>query len=208
MRLAEFAGKRVAVIGTGSSAIQSIPEIAKTCKQLTIFQRTPNFSFPAGNRPLARDEVDDGDRFTAGPGGSIGEQTAPPTVGQADHRPSEFVRREGGSKSDGHRDPTTFDRVGAFERDHRSRRAGVGELVEDHRRFVVGRQATEHTLGDQLVHLQIRLMQPETPHVDSVEIELREVARDVLGDHRADLTEHHLAVLAEHEFLRVALDDL
>ena len=51
-------------------------------------------------------------------------------------------------------------------------------------------------------------MQPETPHVDSVEIELREVARDVLGDHRADLTEHHLAVLAEHEFLRVTLDDL
>ena len=51
-------GKRVAVIGTGSSAIQSIPEIAKACKQLTIFQRTPNFSFPAGNRPLTRDEVD------------------------------------------------------------------------------------------------------------------------------------------------------
>jgi len=54
-----FFGKRVAVIGTGSSAIQSIPEIAKTCEQLTVFQRTPNFSFPAGNRPLGRKEVDD-----------------------------------------------------------------------------------------------------------------------------------------------------
>jgi cation diffusion facilitator CzcD-associated flavoprotein CzcO len=54
-----FIGKRVAVIGTGSSAIQAIPEIAKTCKQLTVFQRTPNFSFPAGNRPLDRKEVDE-----------------------------------------------------------------------------------------------------------------------------------------------------
>jgi cyclohexanone monooxygenase len=55
----DFAGKRVAVIGTGSSAIQAIPEIAKTCAQLTVFQRTPNFSFPAGNRPLDRQEVDE-----------------------------------------------------------------------------------------------------------------------------------------------------
>ncbi len=54
-----FIGKRVAVIGTGSSAIQAIPEIAKTCKRLTVFQRTPNFSFPAGNRPLDRKEVDE-----------------------------------------------------------------------------------------------------------------------------------------------------
>jgi cyclohexanone monooxygenase len=54
-----FLNKRVAVIGTGSSAIQAIPEIAKTCKQLTVFQRTPNFSFPAGNRPLLRQEVDE-----------------------------------------------------------------------------------------------------------------------------------------------------
>ena len=52
-----FEGKRVAVIGTGSSGIQSIPEIAKQAKELTVFQRTPNFSLPAGNRPLQPDEV-------------------------------------------------------------------------------------------------------------------------------------------------------
>ncbi|MBV1918369.1 MAG: NAD(P)/FAD-dependent oxidoreductase [Sphingomonadaceae bacterium] len=45
-------GKNVAVIGTGSSAIQSIPEIAKTAKQLTVFQRTANYSVPAYNGPL------------------------------------------------------------------------------------------------------------------------------------------------------------
>jgi cation diffusion facilitator CzcD-associated flavoprotein CzcO/acetyl esterase/lipase len=45
----DFTGKRVAVIGTGSSAIQSIPLIAEQAAQLTIFQRTPNFALPAHN---------------------------------------------------------------------------------------------------------------------------------------------------------------
>ena len=48
----DFTGKRVAVIGTGSSGIQSIPIIAGQAKQLTVFQRTPNFSIPAGNGPV------------------------------------------------------------------------------------------------------------------------------------------------------------
>ena len=48
----DFTGKRVAVIGTGSSGIQSIPIIASQAKQLTVFQRTPNFSIPAGNGPI------------------------------------------------------------------------------------------------------------------------------------------------------------
>ena len=45
----DFAGKRVAVIGTGSSAVQSIPLIAEQAAQLTVFQRTPAFSVPAFN---------------------------------------------------------------------------------------------------------------------------------------------------------------
>jgi cation diffusion facilitator CzcD-associated flavoprotein CzcO/acetyl esterase/lipase len=49
----DFSGKRVAVIGTGSSGVQSIPIIAAQAKQLTVFQRTPNFSIPAGNGPVA-----------------------------------------------------------------------------------------------------------------------------------------------------------
>lgn len=48
----DFTGKRVAVIGTGSSGIQVIPEIAKQAKDLTVYQRTPNFSVPARNQPL------------------------------------------------------------------------------------------------------------------------------------------------------------
>jgi len=53
----DFTGKRVAVIGTGSSAIQSTPLIAAQAKSVTIFQRTPNFSLPALNRPLTDAEV-------------------------------------------------------------------------------------------------------------------------------------------------------
>jgi cyclohexanone monooxygenase len=48
----DFSGKRVGVIGTGSTAIQAIPVIAETAGQLTVFQRTPNFSVPAKNAPL------------------------------------------------------------------------------------------------------------------------------------------------------------
>ena len=45
----DFSGMDVAVVGTGSSAIQSIPPIAAQARHLTIFQRTPNFSVPARN---------------------------------------------------------------------------------------------------------------------------------------------------------------
>jgi cation diffusion facilitator CzcD-associated flavoprotein CzcO/acetyl esterase/lipase len=48
----DLAGKRVGVIGTGSSAIQSIPIIAQQASQLTVFQRTANFSLPARNGPV------------------------------------------------------------------------------------------------------------------------------------------------------------
>jgi cation diffusion facilitator CzcD-associated flavoprotein CzcO len=48
----DFSGKRVAVVGTGSSAIQSVPLIAEQAAHVTVFQRTPNFSLPALNRPL------------------------------------------------------------------------------------------------------------------------------------------------------------
>jgi cation diffusion facilitator CzcD-associated flavoprotein CzcO/acetyl esterase/lipase len=53
----DFTGKRVAVIGTGSSAIQSIPIIAKQASQLTVFQRTPNFSIPAYNGSVPEEKM-------------------------------------------------------------------------------------------------------------------------------------------------------
>jgi cyclohexanone monooxygenase len=48
----DFSGQRVGVVGTGSSAIQAIPVIAEQAAQLTVFQRTPNFSIPSRNAPM------------------------------------------------------------------------------------------------------------------------------------------------------------
>lgn len=54
----DFTGKRVGVIGTGSSGIQVIPMIARKASHLSVFQRTPNYSIPAWNRPLPIEEQD------------------------------------------------------------------------------------------------------------------------------------------------------
>src|ERR1700732_1597716 len=52
----DFTGKRVGVIGTGSSAIQSGPVIAAQARHLPVFQRTANFSIPARNAALTSEE--------------------------------------------------------------------------------------------------------------------------------------------------------
>jgi cyclohexanone monooxygenase len=52
----DFTGRRVGVIGTGSSAIQSVPVIAEQARHLTVFQRTANFSIPARNAALTPEE--------------------------------------------------------------------------------------------------------------------------------------------------------
>ena len=48
----DFTGKRVGIIGTGSSGVQSIPVIARQAAHLTVLQRTPNYNLPANNAPL------------------------------------------------------------------------------------------------------------------------------------------------------------
>jgi len=53
----DFTGQRVAVIGTGSSGIQSIPIIARQAARLTVFQRTPNYAVPAQNHRLDPDYI-------------------------------------------------------------------------------------------------------------------------------------------------------
>lgn len=52
----DFAGKSVAVIGTGSSGVQAIPQIARSAEKLVVLQRTPNFVVPARNQPLAAEK--------------------------------------------------------------------------------------------------------------------------------------------------------
>ncbi|KAK5730186.1 hypothetical protein LTR15_000120 [Elasticomyces elasticus] len=52
-----FEGKRVGIIGTGATGIQSIQEIAKTAGHLTVFQRTPNWAVPLHNGPISKEEM-------------------------------------------------------------------------------------------------------------------------------------------------------
>ncbi len=52
----ELAGKRVGVIGNGASAIQLVPKIAPETQHLSVFQRTPNWHFPRGDRAYTEKE--------------------------------------------------------------------------------------------------------------------------------------------------------
>ncbi|HEX4356636.1 MAG TPA: NAD(P)/FAD-dependent oxidoreductase [Pseudonocardia sp.] len=58
----DFTGKRVAVIGTGATAVQAIPEIAEQAARVYVLQRTPNYDIAGGNRPMT---AEDGDRIKA-----------------------------------------------------------------------------------------------------------------------------------------------
>jgi cation diffusion facilitator CzcD-associated flavoprotein CzcO len=60
----DLAGKRVAVIGNGASAIQFVPQVAKVAGQLILFQRSPNWIVPRMNRPYTAEEMA---RFRAEP---------------------------------------------------------------------------------------------------------------------------------------------
>ena len=55
----DLAGKRVAVVGSGATAIQLIPEVAKVAKNLTVFQRRANWAAPLNNGPISTSDMDD-----------------------------------------------------------------------------------------------------------------------------------------------------
>ncbi len=56
--LDDLEGKRVAVIGTGSSGVQAIPLIAEVAEHVTVFQRTPNYVMPARNTELSTEQIE------------------------------------------------------------------------------------------------------------------------------------------------------
>jgi cation diffusion facilitator CzcD-associated flavoprotein CzcO len=79
----DFRGQRVGVVGTGSTAIQALPQIAKQAEQVHVFQRTPNYSMPARNRPLPPEELREvvlgyGERRRAAQESDAGVPVAPP----------------------------------------------------------------------------------------------------------------------------------
>lgn len=67
----DLAGKRVAVVGTGASGVQVVPELATTAAQLTVFQRTPPWMVPKEDRPYTVEELA---RFRRHPWASLRER--------------------------------------------------------------------------------------------------------------------------------------
>lgn len=55
----DLTGKRVGVVGTGATAIQFIPEVAKVAGELKVFQRRPNWAAPLNNSPITEEQMDD-----------------------------------------------------------------------------------------------------------------------------------------------------
>lgn len=94
----DFSGKRVAVIGTGSSGIQAIPVIAGQAEQVTVFQRTPNYTVPARNRVLGVDEMSLIKRIYPALREKVRETPAgvivKPPIGRAVELPPEEIRAE------------------------------------------------------------------------------------------------------------------
>ena len=84
----DFTGRRVGVVGTGSSGVQSIPIIARQAKDLTVFQRTANFILPARNAPMdpereARHKAEYPERRAAAYGTPFGIAGYPPPTRSA-----------------------------------------------------------------------------------------------------------------------------
>ena len=100
----DLRGKRVAVVGTGASAVQFVPEIAEQAERLTVFQRTGNWFLPRKNRPYPAafkalvKHVPGVQAFRRGSCSSTGESLTlairhPRTVGPARHaRSAAFMR--------------------------------------------------------------------------------------------------------------------
>jgi cation diffusion facilitator CzcD-associated flavoprotein CzcO len=90
-------GKRVGIVGTGSTAIQALPQIARQAARVRVFQRTPNYSMPARNRPLPPGELREvvqgyGARRRAAEQSDAGVPIAPPQRSALEVTPTERRR--------------------------------------------------------------------------------------------------------------------
>ena len=84
----DVTGMRVGVIGTGSSAVQAIPQLAKQAEHLLVFQRTPQFAIPARNRPIDDDQLEElkhnyRERWALKRSNPVGMGRRPPEVSSA-----------------------------------------------------------------------------------------------------------------------------
>ena len=176
----DFSGQRVGVIGTGSSGIQTIPVIAAQAAQLVVFQRTPNFSIPAWNRPLPlpdqqawkQDYADHRQRARSTRSGILYDysQRAAFAV-SADEREAEYQRRwaRGGANfthafNDIYSDQQANDTAAEFVRGQ------IRQLVQDPGRAAM-LSPTDHAIGTKRICVDSDYYPTfNQPHVDLVDL--------------------------------------
>ena len=120
----DLAGKRVGIIGTGSSGVQAIPELARQAGHLTVFQRTPVYTIPA-NRKRMRDAVQQEFREHYREIRDLQQRNA---GGVSNFRPQQSVRRDVDMDST-RRLPNRLLELGPEQRDAVMERFGLGALL-------------------------------------------------------------------------------
>jgi cyclohexanone monooxygenase len=121
----ELAGKRVGIIGTGSSGVQAIPELARQAGHLTVFQRTPVYTIPANRKRMrAAVQQEFRDHYR-----EIREMQQHNAGGVSAFRPSRSVQRATGSAEDSPRLPNRLLDLSPEQRDAVMRAQGLGALL-------------------------------------------------------------------------------
>ena len=120
----DLTGKRVGIIGTGSSGVQAIPELARQAGHLTVFQRTPVYTIPA-NRKRMRDAVQQEFREHYREIRDLQQRNA---GGVSNFRPQQSVRRDVDMDST-RRLPNRLLELGPEQRDAVMERFGLGALL-------------------------------------------------------------------------------
>ena len=176
----DFTGQRVGVVGTGSSGIQTIPVIARQAAHLVVFQRTPNFSIPAWNKPLPLPDqqawkanyADHRERARSTRSGILYDysQRAAFDVSE-DEREAEYQRRwaRGGANfthafNDLYSNPQANDTAAEFVR------GKIRELVQDPQRAAL-LSPTDHAIGTKRICVDTDYYETfNLPQVDLVDL--------------------------------------
>ena len=202
----DLKGKRIGIIGTGSSAIQAIPHLAEQAAELVVFQRTPNFSVPARNRPSDPSEVssikenypqfrDENRLAIAAIRGTMGAHDKSVLDASEHERQTEFQKRwqHGGFAFMG-----AFNDL-AFSKDANDIaadfvRARIREVVDDPE--VAEKLAPDSTLGCKRLCLDTEYFETyNLPHVSLVDINNDPIERLTASGVRTESSEYQFDVV-------------
>ncbi|MBM4204982.1 MAG: NAD(P)/FAD-dependent oxidoreductase [Gammaproteobacteria bacterium] len=121
----DLTGKRVGIIGTGSSGVQAIPELARQAGHLTVFQRTPVYTIPANRKRMrAAVQQEFRDHYR-----EIREMQQHNTGGVSNFRPSRSVQRPAGATRDASRFPNRLLDLDPGQRDALMQAQSLGALL-------------------------------------------------------------------------------